>query len=781
MELEKAVNSTGPTEDSGRYRGYYDRTIYFNPANKYCVLVIRSNDPNIPQKARSGRKVIDNMFRFTVTGYNLPRAEGVEISWEGDWKTGKYGCQLQTTQWKEIIPKTIEGIQGYLSSGLIKGIGPKTAAAIVSRFGMDTLEVFDKEPERLLEIRGITESRLQDIKQSYLESHAIRDLMTLLSPFRVSPKTATAIYRFFGSNSVKILRDNPYQLCRAPGFGFLRVDAIVQKNGGKLDDPGRIRAALLFTLTDNKSKCGHLYLEKEYLLEEAFQLLNKNVLLPELHIGRSKVNEQFLQMLLEKEIMSTKDCIYLPTAFFLEDETAGKVADMLQEQPPLEEVNSALKAVKDNLGIALSPQQEAAVKTACRYNLSIITGGPGTGKTTVLKAILDVHQRLYPRSTIMLMAPTGRASRRMAESTGFVGARTLHSALHLRTEEEDLPEGNKKFLDADLIIVDETSMVDQWLAKQLFSRIRPGTKVVLVGDADQLPSVGAGNVFRELIDCGIIPVTVLDRIFRQSEGSRIAYNARYINQARTDLLYGDDFTFYRCESQQAAAERICSHYLELGKEYGIEHVMILSPFRSEGNASAERLNEVIREEVNPYHAELGELRYGNQTFRPGDRVMQMKNNYDMKLYDQDDMLLGSGVFNGDVGTIRSIGYQGESARIVVDYDGRLAAYSQENLDELAFAYATTVHKAMGSEYRVVLMPVLRAHTILLNRNLIYTAITRAKEQVILVGQKDALLAAILRQKADRRNTMLGERICRYSRAQAIKSRFDSIGEWKEVV
>lgn len=652
------------------HRGTYDGTIYHNPVNKFCIISVKTADKEVPQEARSTRRYRDHLIRFVATGYELPRTDAVELELDGEWTKGKYGVQLQVEQWREIVPKTKDGVEGYLASGLIKGIGPATAAQIVSRFGVETLDILQNHPERLLEVKGITESKLEDIKTSYAESRMLQDLMTLLSPFKITPKTALKIYQHFGPASVDILKKSPFELCQVSGFGFLRVDAIVQKNGGDLHDPMRVKGALFWALEDSKGGKGHLFLPGETLRKEALRLLNAKIPLPSLRLHEQEVADVLQDMILHGEVVSVKDNIYLPRTFAQEDETARRIAMRLIEPSAPERIEQALEQVKREMGLVLSSKQEAAVYAAYRHSLSIITGSPGTGKTTVLKTILEVYRRLHPKGEIVLMAPTGRASRRMAESTGFDKARTLHSGLGLGSEEDDANRSRQQEpLSADLIIVDEFSMVDMWLADKFFSRIKDGARVVLVGDPDQLPSVGAGTVFRELIDCGLIPVTVLDQIFRQSKDSLIAYNAKFINEGNTKLYFGPDFVFMASDNQAEAAERIIARYCREIAESGIDRVQILSPFRSEGAASAEQLNEAIREVVNPFRSAEEEIKIGVKVFRVNDRIMQTKNT--------------AKVSNGDLGFIRYIKDDEDGKRVGLDFGvGRELEYSVEDMVNL---------------------------------------------------------------------------------------------------
>lgn len=741
-----------------KYKGTFDGTIYYNPSNRYCIIHVKTADQNIPQEARSNRRFRDHLIRFTAVGYELPRTDAVELEMEGEWKKGKYGVQLQVEQWYEIVPKTTEGVEGYLASGLIKGIGKSTAAEIVAHFGTEALDILERHPERLLEIRGITENKLEDIKASYAENRMLQDIMTLLSPFKITPKTALRIYQHFGPASVDILKKSPFEVCQVSGFGFRRVDGIVQKNGGDLHDPMRMKAALVSSLEDLRGNKGHLFLPRDALAKLAMKLLNSMVPVSQLRVREQEVADTLQTMILNGDVVSVKENIYLPRVFGQEDETARQIAMRLVERSEQDEIGPALEQVKRELGITLSGKQELAVYTAYRHNLSIITGSPGTGKTTVLKTILEVYRRLYPKGKIMLMAPTGRASRRMAESTGFEQAKTLHSGLGLTNEEDEAGRSiERDALSADLVIVDEVSMVDMWLASKLFARLKKGARIVLVGDPDQLPSVGAGNVFRELVmtgkEMGIIPVTTLDQIFRQANDSLIAYNAKFINAGNTKLYYGPDFMFLSGDSQAETAAKIMEQYCKEISQSGIERVQILSPFRTEGAASAERLNEVLRERVNPFRSVEEEIKIGPRIFRVGDRIMQTKN--------------ADKVSNGDLGFIRNIKDTADGKRIVLDFGvGRELEYGVEDMIYLDLAYATTIHKAMGSEYETVIIPLIKAHSIMLYRNLLYTAITRAKKRVVLIGQKQALFMAIHREEIAKRNTMLGERICLYYKAYA---------------
>ena len=733
------------------YTGVYDRTIYYNPVSKYCVISVKTSDESIPKQARSAYTHRDNLIRFTAVGYELPQTDKISMILNGEWQKGKYGQQLQVEQYEEIVPQTIEGIKGYLSSRLIKGVGEKTADLIVKRFGADSLNVIENTPERLLEIKGITNSKLEDITASYTESRCLRGLMILLSPFNITPVTATKIYEFFGARSVDILKEDPYELCRISGFGFKRVDAIVRKGNCPLNSPMRIHGGIYAALDTQRNEKGHLFLGAEKLLKETSKLLNDKI--PEhIHVKPDEISEMLENMILKGEVVSNKDNIYQTRCFVQEDETARKVAEILSSKPENVNIEKVLSDIRKNLGIALSQRQSEAVFMAFRSNISIITGSPGTGKTTVLKAIIEVYKEIYPEGKIMLAAPTGRASRRMAESTGIDNAKTLHSVLGLLGDSEFIKNNSKESLDADLIIIDESSMIDMWLAQQFFRRIKIDTKLVLVGDVDQLQSVGAGDVFRELIKCGEIPVTILDEIFRQKKDSLIAYNAKSINENNIDLNYGNDFLFFKCKTQEEAAEIICNAFCEQVEEHGIEHVQILSPYRSEGLAAVEQLNVCIREIVNPADEDIPDLKIGNRFFRENDKVMQTKNNKKAS--------------NGDIGFIRKIEFDDKNDLLVtIEFsDNRIVEYGAEEMAHIELAYATTIHKAMGSEYDIVIIPVLKSHAIMLKRNLIYTAITRAKQKVILVGQIGMLYMAIHKNDTGKRNTLLGERICKYCNA-----------------
>ena len=719
---------------------------------------LKTADIMIPEEARSPYKFHDHLIRFVAVGYDLPQTDAIKMDLEGQWVKSKHGLQFQVEHWNEVIAHTIEGIRGYLASGLLKGIGPKTADAIVERFGADSLDVLENHPERMLEIRGITEERLEEIKAGYAESKMLRDLMTILAPFKVTPATAMKIYEHFGPSGVPLIRQSPFRLCQMPGFGFKKVDAIVQKSGGDLHDPMRVQGALFYALEKSRTEGGHLYLEADKLMKSALQLLNEKIPYPNQWLKAAEVQKQLQGMILSDVVVSNQGKIYLPSVFAQESETAVKVVKMVLEAPKPVNLSPVMDRVKQNLGIRLSVRQAEGVAMVFRHNLSIITGGPGTGKSTILHAVIEAYRQLYPKNTIALAAPTGKASRRMAETTGIENATTIHSLLGLHGE--DAGWRKKEPLDVDLVIADECSMMDMWLAHQLFSRIKPGTKVLLVGDADQLESVGAGSVFRELIASRIAPVTVLDQIFRQAKDSLVAYNARYVNEGRGELLYGDDFRFIRADTQAEVAELIRGLYREEIKRVGIDQVMILSPFRSTGDACANALNQSLRDEINPAEYGKPEVSFSGKLLRLGDRVMQTKNSYTMELRDCNGDLIGNGVFNGDVGTVSAVG----SGTITVNFDGRYAEYPFEDINELDLAYASTIHKAQGSEADTVIMPMVAAHKILLDRNLLYTGITRAKRRVILVGQVKALYMAVAKTSSGKRNTVLAERMQRYYNA-----------------
>jgi exodeoxyribonuclease V alpha subunit len=723
----------------------YEKTLFLNKETRYCVVVMKSNDPNVPDGARKKFAYRDGLVRFTATGVGLPLTAAIELTLDGTWEENKYGQQLKVGYWRENVPLTVEGIKGYLASGLIKGIGKATAESVVNRFGTNALTTLEHQPERYLEIPGITESKLAEIKESYASSRVLSDLMAFLAPFEITPNAAKKIHDQFGAESIEVVKNRPFELCCITGFGFIKVDEIARKIGCPPNDPLRIQNALLYVLSECGGGEGHLFLKHDELCKRALGILNHK-LPDECKLERQAVADALYHTVVAGKLVASEEAMYLPANYANEDKAAANIIRLLAYPVNRRDISQVLKSVVTKLNITLLPKQEEGVRAAFQSNFSIITGSPGTGKTTVLKTVIEVFRGIRPDGKIMLAAPTGRASRRMAESTGFKEAKTLHKALGLMGGDDVKFLNKSDPIEADLLILDEFSMVDMWLANTLFSRLQKGTKILLTGDADQLPSVGAGNVFRELIDCGLIPVTTLNEIFRQSKDSLIAHNARHINMGRTKLIHDNDFRMIEVKTDDEAAMRICQIYLDEIKHEGIANVQILSPMNERGNASVDKLNAAIREHVNPASANVPELAHGNRVFRLNDRVIQTKNKGE--------------VSNGDVGFVKRV----HDGKVMIDFgDNRVVEYDYTGLANVELAYAITVHKAMGSEYNTVILPILSTHSIMLYRNLLYTAVTRAKSRVILVGQRGTLMTIIHKNRDGKRNTMLAERIRQYAR------------------
>ena len=722
----------------------YIRKIFQNEENGYTVALFSTLDHEVPLSARDKFWADKKIIAFTAKGYDLPLTDEIEIEMEGEWETNSHGTQYKVETFLEVVPRTREGILGYLSCGSLKGIGPKTAERIVNRFGLNTLEVMEKYPQELLKIQGISQKKLDRIVDSFGKNKVFRELMTFLSPFHVTPKKANMILQKFRDQSVEIIRKQPYILCSVKGFGFLTVDAIARQCCAATNDPMRISGCVSYVLREAMKQNGHLYLEQEILVKDALKVLNKE---PDLQpVTETEILKVLYRLVMQDSIVVEENRVYITQQHQEEEDTASMIARKLHEQIPVLTIEKELEEAQEDLNITLSERQKEAVRMVFANPLCIITGGPGTGKTTVLKVILYIYQKKCGNE-VKLMAPTGRAARRMAESTGNGDATTMHMALGLFGDGDYEALTDK--LSADFINADEVSMVDMHLAYEFFYKVKAGARVLLVGDVHQLPSVGAGDVFRQLILCGKIPVTVLNLVYRQGKDSNIPINAQLINEGKTNLQWGDDFQMVECSGADAAAQIVKNIYLKEIQMYGMEQVQILSPYKVRSAAGVLELNRSLQDEVNPPVSGKRELHLGGEIFREGDRILQNKNT--------------EFASNGDLGTLVQIAEDEDNNPLVqiVFTDGRRVKYEAEQVEMIEHANAITIHKSQGSECQVVIIPWLKAFYPMLKRNIFYTGITRAKQRVYIVGEWKAVCQAIHTDDTGTRKTMLAVKIQQY--------------------
>lgn len=700
--------------------------------NSYMIALYRPCEKILDT---SGNRVT----QVKAVGYCLPTADNLRYEIQGHWsKNPKHGVQYEVESYEEVIVPSKEGIIAYLSSGQIKGIGPKMAERIFDAFGLNTLNVLDHEPEKLLTISGISKTKLKKICDSYLANRGARDVVAFLAPHGITPNRAVQLYREYGNETMEIVKNHPYRLCEIAGIGFRSADQIAMNMGFAKVSAERVDEGLMFTLTEAEGK-GHLCMEKKDFVKTAMKILDT----PELTIDM--VANRAARLVSAGRLSCYKGYVYRARTAETEQQLAERIHVVQRSSPyaRFSSLDQEINREEQKLGIRLDPEQRSAITTALQSPISVITGGPGTGKTSIQKAILDIYRRQNPGGRIVCCAPTGRAARRMEQSTGHP-ASTVHKALGLIAG-DDGQYGEPESFDADLVLIDEVSMLDIYLAKHVLRSVPKGCQLVLIGDADQLPSVGPGAVLSEIIKSDVIPVVRLDRVHRQNAGSRIATNAKLIRHGNLSLEYGTDFQFLDLSSIAESAEKIEKLYLQEIAKYGVDNVALLSPYRQKTETGVAALNERIRKDVNPQDPTKGEITLGKKTFRTGDKVMQIKNHEDVN--------------NGDIGYITDISGIGNDAVVCIDFgDGRNVEYDASELNMLDLGYASTIHKSQGSEYQSVIINLQCAHSIMLVRPLIYTAITRAKKQVIIVGERRALCIAIKKQDTEKRGTQLAERL-----------------------
>ena len=694
-----------------------ERITYQNPENGYSVFRVKV-------------KGYDDLV--TLVGNLLDVPAGSVLLCQGEWRVDrKYGQQFQCSTWEEVMPATAYGIEKYLGSGLVKGIGPKFARLIVDRFGTGTIEVIETDIERLNEVHGIGPKRIAKISESWERQKDIKNVMLFLQGHGVSTAFAAKIYREYGKESVSKVQENPYRLADDIwGIGFKTADGIASRMGYGKDDPRRVRSGILYTLGQLADE-GHCFATGEQLLRTSAELLD---------VGEEAIGAVLADISGAGDVITDGEAIYLPPFHYAECGVARRLLALRNGNGSLFPEDEP--ELPRGEGIVYDETQLEAVRLALKSKVMVLTGGPGTGKTTTTKAIIGALRSSGMK--VLLAAPTGRASKRMSEATGME-AKTIHRMLEYNPKDGYQRNADNP-LTGDALIVDECSMIDILLMNNLLKAVPDGMRLILVGDIDQLPSVGAGNVLRDIIDSGAVPVIRLTRIFRQAQTSRIVMSAHAVNAGRLpDLSNGreTDFFFLREEDPEKVAESIVDLVgRRLPGAYGIgaDSIQVLTPMQR-GVVGAASLNIALQQSLNGNGDSLSR---GGYTFRKGDRVMQLRNDYDKE------------VFNGDLGYITEVNL--EDRVLKVDFDGRETEYDSTELDELSLAYATTIHKAQGSEYPVVVIPVMMNHFVMLQRNLIYTGITRAKKVCVLIGQLKALSYAVRNLTVQKRNTRLKERL-----------------------
>ena len=732
--------------------GYIDHIIFRNEDNGYTVMVLKG---------------VKDEDELTCVGTFPVITQGASIEAEGSFiQHPVYGKQFQAVRLTEKMPEDAMAMERYLGSGAIKGIGAALAGRIVRHFGSDTLRIVEEEPERLAEIKGISEKKAHEIAIQIAEKSEMRKVMMFLQKYGISLNLGAKIYQKYGDSVYSVLQENPYRLADdISGVGFKIADEIAYRIGIHTDSDYRIKSGLSYTLLQAGGE-GHVYLPKEELFKRAEQLLGVDASYMEKHLVDLSMERKIIQKEEKGQVL-----VYPAQYYYLELNTARMLRELDIDCPEDEErVERRISQIQKETGMVLDEMQEKAVKEAAGHGLLVLTGGPGTGKTTTINAIIRFFES--EGAELRLAAPTGRAAKRMTEATGYE-AQTIHRMLELTGMPEDDREGQpvhfernaENPLEADVIIIDEMSMVDIHLMHSLLMAVTAGTRLILVGDENQLPSVGPGNVLRDIIRSGRFPVVELKKIFRQASESDIVVNAHKINRGEQVEINNKsrDFFFLKRYDADIIIRVVIALIQEKLPKY-VEakpfEIQVLTPMRK-GLLGVERLNQILQRYLNPPDPSKKEKEIGQGLFREGDKVMQIRNNYQLEWEVRGRYGIpvdkGVGVFNGDTGIIRMINEFAELAEVEFE-DGRYAQYTFKQLDELELAYAVTIHKSQGSEYPAVIIPILSGPRMLMNRNLLYTAVTRARKCVTVVGSEETFREMINNEKQQRRYSSLDRRI-----------------------